>query len=72
MRETNKAFTDLATRATDDGWLEFSTEKAKIAPATFFERYSSALGLDKNYQLKLVEDVADVKENRHQRFQLYW
>jgi bacillolysin len=72
LRENNKAFADLATRTTDDGWIEFRTDKAKINANTFFDLYGSALGLDNNYRMKLEKDKADVKENRHQRFVLYY
>jgi bacillolysin len=73
LRENNKAFTELATRATADGWIEFRQDgKQKIDPATFFERFGSTLGFDKDYSVKLVKDKADVMKNRHQHYQLYY
>lgn len=71
LRESNKAFTDLTARATDDGWIEFRRDKPKINPATFFETYGSALGFNQHYRMKLVKDKADVKQNHHQKYQLF-
>lgn len=72
LREDNKAFKDLTSRATDDGWIEFRKDKPKINPTTFFETFGSELGLDQHYQFRLVKDKADVKQNRHQHFQLFY
>lgn len=71
LRESNKAFTDLTARATDDGWIEFRKDKPRINPATFFETYGSALGFNQHYRMKLVKDKADVKQNQHQKYQLF-
>lgn len=62
----------MTTRATDDGWIEFRKDKPKINPATFFEIFGPTLGLDQHYQFRLVKDKADVKQNRHQKFQLFY
>jgi hypothetical protein len=47
LRQNDKAFTDLTVRITDDGWIDFRTDKPKINPTTFFDLYGAALGLDK-------------------------
>ena len=71
LREDNKAFKDLTNRTTENGWIEFKQE-ARVNPSTFFKNYASSLGLDKDYDFKLLKDETDKKQNKHQRFLLHY
>ncbi|GAB2561499.1 hypothetical protein GCM10027190_09000 [Spirosoma areae] len=62
----------LTSRATDDGWLEFRADAEMVEAASFSTRFAKALGIEEGYQLRLVRDRTDVKETRHQHYQLYW
>lgn len=71
LREDNKAFKNLTTQVTPNGWIEFKRE-ARINPNTFFKDYANSLGLGQHYDFKPLKDETDNKQIRHQRFQLHY
>ena len=72
LRENDKSFLQLTSRATDDGWIEFRTDVEAIEAASFSTRFAKNLGLKDGYHLRSVKDKTDPKETRHQHYQLYW
>jgi Zn-dependent metalloprotease len=70
LREQDKSLLALTTNATSDGWLEFKAEA--IDAASFATRFAKAIGMGEGYSLQLVRDRTDVKETRHQHYQLYY
>ena len=74
LRENDKSFLQLTSRATDNGWIEFRQDKdaEAIKPETFFSRFGKNVGLNDGYQMKLVKDETDFRQIRHQHFLLYY
>ncbi|GAB3968471.1 hypothetical protein GCM10028806_12570 [Spirosoma terrae] len=72
LREQNKTFLALTTNATSDGWLDFRPDGEVIDAASFATRFAKAIGMGEGYSLQLVRDRTDVKETRHQHYQLYY
>lgn len=54
------------------GWSSRPRKRKSTLTPSFFDLYGSVLSLDNNYRMKLEKDKPDVKENRHQRFQLFY
>ena len=71
LKEDDKAFKELVSEATPNGWMTFKAE-AKVKASSFLETYGKRIGLGDGYSYKLIRDKADIKENRHVRYQLYW
>jgi Zn-dependent metalloprotease len=71
LREDDKNFKGVTTRTDNDGWIEFKKE-AKLNPTNFFKDYANNLGLDKDYNFKVIKDETDKKQVRQQHFQLYY
>ncbi|WP_428667135.1 M4 family metallopeptidase [Runella sp.] len=71
LKDKDESFNRLILNATENGWIEFKKE-AKINPNTFFKVYGKNLGLDQQYDFKLLKEETDKKQNRHQRYQLYY
>jgi bacillolysin len=72
LRENNRALLDLASQTNDGGWVIFREDKEALDPDKFFDRFGETIGLGKQYKMRLVKDEADVKQTRHQRYQLYY
>lgn len=72
LRENDKSLLQYTSRATDDGWLEFNAQAEPLEAKSFSTRFAKSLGLQDGYQLRLVKDKTDIKETRHQHYQLYW
>ena len=62
----------FTSRATNDGWLEFKSDGEAVDAASFSTKFAKNLGLGDGYQLRLVRDKTDIKETRHQHYQLYY
>ena len=71
LRQDDKAFKDLTIQTTDNGWIEFK-KAARVNPNSFFKDFAANLGLDKDYNFKLLKDETDKFYTRHQRFLLYY
>jgi hypothetical protein len=72
LREQDKSLLALTTNATQDGWLDFRPDGEVIDAASFATRFAKAIGMGEGYSLQLVRDRTDVKETRHQHYQLYY
>ena len=72
LRENNRALLDLASHTNETGWIVFRPDKEAIDSDKFFDRFGDAIGLGKRYSMRLAKDEADVKQVRHQRYQLYY
>ncbi|WP_162389565.1 M4 family metallopeptidase [Spirosoma endbachense] len=72
LRENDKSLLSLTSQYTEDGWLIFNPDSESIEASKFTSRFQNSLGLSGDYQLWLVKDKTDVKETRHQHFQLLW
>ena len=72
LRENDKALLALTSNATDDGWLEFRSDGEAVDVASFSTKFAKNIGLGEGYLLRLIRDKTDIKETRHQHYQLYY
>ncbi|GAA4397393.1 hypothetical protein GCM10023187_06790 [Nibrella viscosa] len=72
LREDDKAFRELTTNASDNGWLHFRRDIAPIDPDTYFDKFARNIGMGEGYRMQLVQDETDFKEIRHQKYLLYY
>ncbi len=68
------SFLQHTSQTTADGWIDFRQEKGAepVNAASFATKFGPSLGLQRGYQLQLVKDKTNPKENRHQHYQHYW
>ncbi|MCC5613253.1 hypothetical protein LC612_42895, partial [Nostoc sp. CHAB 5834] len=72
LRENNKKFRELASYTSESGWIQFRQDKEAIDPDTFYDKFGDAIGLGKEYKMKLINEETDFKEIRHQKYQLFY
>ncbi|TAE30613.1 MAG: hypothetical protein EAZ91_09780 [Cytophagales bacterium] len=72
LREQNKAFLKLTRFTTDHGLILFRQDTSGVNPETFFDQFSTTLGLNKHYRFKAEKDETDDKQLRHRRYQLFF
>lgn len=72
LRENDKTILTFTSNATEDGWLDFNPIGEAIEVASFTNRFAKSIGMGEGYSLRLVRDKTDIKETRHQHYQLYY